>query len=403
VAPLDLGAAPERSQLRNTSLPEEEKKMMRTVSRLFLLAALLTLSLTRADAQVVSLDPGYSASVLTCGLSAPSNGLIYRRPTDDLLVVERSGNRVTRVDVTTGAKNTFATVSSPSYMAINSTGDVYVNPGDLGSSVSRFSSTGTFLGSFLAAGFPEGIAFDSADNFYVADNITGNIYKYAAGAFVSPSVFAGGFSAYLGMAISPVGRVFIGEFNRASFFEVTPGGTTISSHILWAGGIAQPSNIAFDPISGSVFVTTGSSVLRLLSPGVATTFATGFTSNVDLDFDAHGNLYVDDSETGQIWKFTKVFDVCIQDESNGNLLQINSSTGDYQFTNCGGLTLGGSGSIIKRGGTITLQHYAADRVVLAKVDTAVNKATASLRFLPTGMTFTITDRNTTNNTCGCAF
>jgi uncharacterized delta-60 repeat protein len=96
------------------------------------------------------------------------------------------------------------------------------------------------------------------------------------------------------------------------------------------------------------------------------------------------------------------FDVCLQDDSNGNILRFNSTTGDYQFTICSsGLVLGGTGSLIKRGSTITLQHDAADRRVLAKVDGSLNKGTASIQVFSLGRTFTILDRNTSNNACAC--
>jgi uncharacterized delta-60 repeat protein len=96
------------------------------------------------------------------------------------------------------------------------------------------------------------------------------------------------------------------------------------------------------------------------------------------------------------------FDICLQDDSTGNLLQFNSTTGDYQFTRCGGsLVLGGKGSLISRGGTFTLQDYEADRRVLARVDTSVNRGTASVQIFSQATTFTITDRNTLNNTCTC--
>lgn len=95
------------------------------------------------------------------------------------------------------------------------------------------------------------------------------------------------------------------------------------------------------------------------------------------------------------------FDTCIQDESNGNLLKLNTAAGDYQFTNCGGLTVGGTGSISRRGGVITLQHNAPDRRVLARLDTAARKATASIQLLSAGATFNIVDMNTANNTCLC--
>jgi uncharacterized delta-60 repeat protein len=97
----------------------------------------------------------------------------------------------------------------------------------------------------------------------------------------------------------------------------------------------------------------------------------------------------------------ETFDFCIQDDSNGNLLQFNSTTGNYQFTNCSGFTLSGTGTLIKRGGIITLQHYAIDRRVLARIDGGANKGTATIQVLSLGTTFTITDRNTANNTCAC--
>jgi Right handed beta helix region len=95
------------------------------------------------------------------------------------------------------------------------------------------------------------------------------------------------------------------------------------------------------------------------------------------------------------------FDTCIQDDSNGNLLKINSSTGDYQFTNCAGFTLSGTGSLVKKGSIATLQHNDSGRRVLARIDSSVNKATASIQVFSQSITFTITDRNTTNNTCAC--
>jgi len=96
-----------------------------------------------------------------------------------------------------------------------------------------------------------------------------------------------------------------------------------------------------------------------------------------------------------------VFDVCLQDDSSGDTLKINSTTSEYQFTKCGGLVLGGMGTLVKRGSIVTLQQYGPDRRVLARIDNAVNKGFASIQVFSQGTTFTITDRNTTNNTCAC--
>ena len=95
------------------------------------------------------------------------------------------------------------------------------------------------------------------------------------------------------------------------------------------------------------------------------------------------------------------FDICLQDDSNGNIFKFNSTTGDYLFTNCSGLTVGGVGSLTKKGSIITLQHNTVDRRILVKVDTSTRKATASIQLVSQGKTFTITDRDMANSSCSC--
>ena len=80
---------------------------------------------------------------------------------------------------------------------------------------------------------------------------------------------------------------------------------------------------------------------------------------------------------------------------------VTTATGEYLFTNCGGLTVEGTGILTRRGSMITLQHNATDRRVTATIDTTTNKATASVQLFSQGRTFTITDRNINNNTCAC--
>ena len=94
-------------------------------------------------------------------------------------------------------------------------------------------------------------------------------------------------------------------------------------------------------------------------------------------------------------------DVCLQDDTSGNLLKFHSTTGTYQFTRCGGATLGGTGTVIKRGCIIMLEVNTNGRRINAKVDTCQNKGTASVQLFSPNMMFTISDRNTANNACVC--
>lgn len=95
------------------------------------------------------------------------------------------------------------------------------------------------------------------------------------------------------------------------------------------------------------------------------------------------------------------FDSCLQDHNSGASLKFSSLTGEYQFTQCGGLTVGGTGTVTNRGCTITLQHNTADRRIMAKLDTCQQKGTASVQLFSPNVTFPIADRNTTTNTCSC--
>ncbi|HXG93318.1 MAG TPA: HYR domain-containing protein [Blastocatellia bacterium] len=93
-----------------------------------------------------------------------------------------------------------------------------------------------------------------------------------------------------------------------------------------------------------------------------------------------------------------VFDVFLKDDGDsGKTLMFNSVTGDYVFQ-CGSMTLTGRGSVVIKGGEITLTHNAADRRVLGRVLAATRIGTASLQSPPGTSACTILDRDITNNT-----
>jgi len=83
------------------------------------------------------------------------------------------------------------------------------------------------------------------------------------------------------------------------------------------------------------------------------------------------------------------------------VLKINTTTGEYQFSNCSGLLVGGTAYISRKAGTISLQQYGPDRRLVAKIDGGTHKASATLQLFPQGSTYLLTDRNTLNNTCSC--
>ena len=98
------------------------------------------------------------------------------------------------------------------------------------------------------------------------------------------------------------------------------------------------------------------------------------------------------------------FDICLQDDTNGNSLKFNSQTGDFLFRQASnGFTLMGRGTITTSGCKITLNNSALG--ISATVDTCLFNGTATLTRViqPRRITVqSINDTDTRDNNCDCA-
>jgi hypothetical protein len=100
-----------------------------------------------------------------------------------------------------------------------------------------------------------------------------------------------------------------------------------------------------------------------------------------------------------------LFDVCLQDDKSGDVLFINTFTGEYRFVRCGvgGFVMTGKGKITRQGCITRLEDDT--RVISAEIDRCpiapANRGTASIKRTAPGTTFLINDSNILNNTCKC--
>lgn len=98
-----------------------------------------------------------------------------------------------------------------------------------------------------------------------------------------------------------------------------------------------------------------------------------------------------------------VYDISLQDESNGSQAAFRSDTGDYIICCGNGTSRSGRGTITRRGGDITLFHNAGTHRVNLQASLTYKKGKGSLQ-TGSGLTVcTIRDDNIFNNTlCSCA-
>ena len=118
---------------------------------------------------------------------------------------------------------------------------------------------------------------------------------------------------------------------------------------------------------------------------------------------------------------TKPFDICLQDDSNGNSLVFSSETGDYIFCqSCGAATTSivlpwiaqSRGPLVQSSDLklvnprvtikpcqITLWHQTPDQHVQAQIDICKHSGSALVQTTSPKVKFTITDRNMADNMC----
>src|SRR5262249_14403522 len=93
-----------------------------------------------------------------------------------------------------------------------------------------------------------------------------------------------------------------------------------------------------------------------------------------------------------------VWDVVLQDNNTGDVLLINSKTGDYSYTRCGagGFTITGKGTIQTVNGVLMLSHIQATRRVNASFFTNQLTGRATIVLIPApgvSQTFMINSTN----------
>ncbi|MBM3881141.1 MAG: DUF11 domain-containing protein [Verrucomicrobia bacterium] len=98
-------------------------------------------------------------------------------------------------------------------------------------------------------------------------------------------------------------------------------------------------------------------------------------------------------------RLAPVFDRCLQDDTTGDQLAFNSTTGQYRLTRGNGEIFSGTATLAMNGSILTLRHATQDRLFTADLDTDTQRGQASLDTPRGSPRLRIADSNTANNAC----
>jgi len=196
-----------------------------------------------------------------------------------------------------GNKSTFAPRlehGNPFELIFDDKGSLFVAVGDSSSeSIVKFTPDGTKR-IFATELSPTAMAFDGAGNLFVVDYRSHSIFKFSPDG--KKSTFASGIGhAYL--SFDHKGNLFAADLEKDSIFKFTPSGvrSTFASKL-------TPEAMAFDK-ADNLFVALPHSIFKFAPDGTKTAFAANIPQFAGFAFDKSGNLFVADSATDSILKF----------------------------------------------------------------------------------------------------
>lgn len=149
--------------------------------------------------------------------------------------------------------------------------------------------------------YARGIAFDSAGNLYVTDEVRNQIIKFTSGGIAT--VFADasdGLNTPGALAFDDSGNLFVA--NNPTIQKFTPDGVPT----LFASGLGRAEGLAFDSVGNLYAANFGNNTITKFAPdGTDSVFAnTGLNGPGGLAFDNSDNLYVANFNGNTIERFT---------------------------------------------------------------------------------------------------
>ncbi|MDO3642346.1 DUF2341 domain-containing protein [Mucilaginibacter sp. L3T2-6] len=190
------------------------------------------------------------------------------------------------------------TISGPAGIGTDASGNIYVTNYD-NNTISEYSSSGTFIGTFISGGAlngPVGIVFDSAGNAYVLNYSNGRILKYDSGGGFQSTIVTG-MSSPTGITIDASGNIYVCDSDNDRVRKYSTSGSLLATINLNFND--EPRGVVLNS-TGDIFILLYGSD-KVVKYNSSLVFQSGFTGITGLNnswalaIDGADNLYVGSS------------------------------------------------------------------------------------------------------------
>ncbi len=213
-----------------------------------------------------------------------------------------------------GAQTTlFSSLSSPSGIAVDASGNVYIAVTGSDQVLKETYSAGTYTQSTIGTGLsaPQGVAVDASGNVYIADTGNFRVLKetFSSGSYTQSTVVTGvSTNGFVAVAADASGNVYIADYIANQVLKETFSAGSYTQSTVGAG-LSAPRGVAVDA-SGNVYIanSTNGNVLKVpasdpacSTAGDCTTISSGLVSPTSAAVDSSGNVYIiDDTSNGVV-------------------------------------------------------------------------------------------------------
>jgi prepilin-type N-terminal cleavage/methylation domain-containing protein len=230
-----------------------------------------------------------------------------------IYVTDQSNNRVEKFDMSGNFVAAFgsSSLSNPSYLAVDSSGNVFVDSYS-NDQVVKFNSSGNYVtewGGWGNISYPAGIAIDSSGNVWVAD-LAGHQIDELDNNLNLLKQFPDGGASGNGIAFIANGNFWVADSNSSTAMEFTTGGTKVAQTAAnWNNfyGMATDASGNIWGMSGYLsFVTeysVGGTLLTTIG-GAGSSNGQLCINSSDVKIDSNGNVWVADSCNNRVQEFT---------------------------------------------------------------------------------------------------